>query len=162
MDILVRRGVGLDVHQATVAAAGRVSGSRGARIQVIQTFRTTTLDLLAVRAGLTTYGVTHVAPESTGISWKPIYYVLETVARSSWRIPPTFGTTAAGKPIWWMVPGSSICGSAGSCGGASCHRRRSGYYGISPAIESPRVKSGRARRTASTKSWKTPASSSPR
>src|SRR6059036_192609 len=36
-----------------------------------------TADLLALRDWLRAYGVTHVALESTGVYWKPVYYVLE-------------------------------------------------------------------------------------
>jgi transposase len=34
-------------------------------------------DLLALRDWLEVHGVTHVAMESTGVYWKPIYYVIE-------------------------------------------------------------------------------------
>ena len=77
MDTILECCAGLDVHQATVAAAVRAPGSRGARTQVIQTFGTTTPDLLTLRDWLTAHGVTHVAMESTGVYWKPVYYVLE-------------------------------------------------------------------------------------
>ena len=36
-----------------------------------------TVDLLALREWLQAYGVTHVAMESTGVYWKPFYYLLE-------------------------------------------------------------------------------------
>jgi len=77
MDVLVERCAGLDVHQATVTACVRVPGAAGERAQVIQTFGTTTPDLLALRDWLTAYQVTHVAMESTGVYWKPVYYALE-------------------------------------------------------------------------------------
>jgi transposase len=41
------------------------------------TFGTTAADLLALRDWLEAQGVTHVAMESTGVYWKPVYYVLE-------------------------------------------------------------------------------------
>ena len=44
---------------------------------VTETFGTMTADLLALREWLQAYGVTHVALESTGVYWKPAYYVLE-------------------------------------------------------------------------------------
>jgi transposase len=44
---------------------------------VTETFGTMTADLLALREWLQAYGVTHVALESTGVYWKPVYYVLE-------------------------------------------------------------------------------------
>lgn len=77
MDAVIERVAGLDVHQATVVATVRVPGTRGTRQSVTQTFGTMTADLLALQAWLQAYGVTHVAMESTGIYWKPVYYVLE-------------------------------------------------------------------------------------
>ena len=41
------------------------------------TFATMTADLLTLRDWLQAYGVTHVALESTGVYWKPVYYMLE-------------------------------------------------------------------------------------
>jgi transposase len=55
----------------------RVPGRTGAREQHVRTFGTTTAELLALRDWLTGYGVTHVAMESTGVYWKPIFYVLD-------------------------------------------------------------------------------------
>lgn len=77
MQLVVERGAGLDVHQATVVATVRVPGERGGRHSETRTFGTTTPDLLVLRDWLQAYGVTHVAIESTGVYWKPVYYVLE-------------------------------------------------------------------------------------
>ena len=77
MDVVHSRCAGLDVHQATVVATARVPGERGGRRIVTQTFGTMTADLLTLRDWLQAHGVTHVALESTGVYWKPVYYVLE-------------------------------------------------------------------------------------
>jgi transposase len=78
MDVVNSRCAGLDVHQATVVATVRVPADKGGGRQIVtQTFRTMTADLLALRDWLQAYGVTHVALESTGVYWKPVYYVLE-------------------------------------------------------------------------------------
>jgi transposase len=77
MERVIERGCGLDVHKKTVVACVRVPGRTGAREQHVRTFGTTTAELLALRDWLTGYGVTHVAMESTGVYWKPIFYVLE-------------------------------------------------------------------------------------
>lgn len=77
MDLVVTHGAGLDVHQATVVATIRVPRERGGRQVETKTFGTMTADLLALRDWLQAYGVTHVALESTGVYWKPVYYVLE-------------------------------------------------------------------------------------
>jgi transposase len=77
MDRLIDRCCGLDVHRDTVAACVRVPAAGSRRVQEIRTFGTTTADLLALRDWLEAHGVTHVAMESTGVYWKPVYYVLE-------------------------------------------------------------------------------------
>lgn len=77
MERVVERCAGLDVHKDTVAACIRVPGPGGRREQHVKTFGTTTADLLALRDWLEAHGVTHVAMESTGVYWKPVYYVLE-------------------------------------------------------------------------------------
>jgi len=77
MEQVVERGCGLDVHKKTVVACVRVPGGTGQRDQHVRTFGTTTAELLALRDWLDAYGVTHVALESTGVYWKPIFYLLE-------------------------------------------------------------------------------------
>src|SRR5213080_276149 len=77
MEQVFERVCGLDVHKATIAACVRVPGVKGKRLQSVQTFGTTTADLLALRDWLDAHGVTHVAMESTGVYWKPVYYLLE-------------------------------------------------------------------------------------
>jgi transposase len=77
MDQLIERVAGLDVHKASVVATVRTPGPDGRRISRTETFGTMTADLIALRDWLHAHGVTHVALESTGVYWKPIYYVLE-------------------------------------------------------------------------------------
>ncbi len=77
MDVLLDRCAGLDVHKATVTACVRTPGPAGTRAQATHTFGTTTPDLLALRDWLAAHQVTDVALESTGVYWKPVYYVLE-------------------------------------------------------------------------------------
>lgn len=77
MDQVIEHCCGLDVHRDTVAACVRGPGPDGRRHQEIRTFGTTTADLLALRDWLEAHAVTHVAMESTGVYWKPVYYVLE-------------------------------------------------------------------------------------
>jgi transposase len=77
METVITRCAGLDVHKATVVATVRVPGVDGRRRMVTETFGTMTPDLIALREWLQAFGVTHVALESTGVYWKPVYYVLE-------------------------------------------------------------------------------------
>jgi transposase len=77
MERVIERCCGLDVHKKTVAACVRVPGANGARVQHVRTFGTTAGELLALRDWLEAHGVTHVAMESTGVYWRPVFYVLE-------------------------------------------------------------------------------------
>src|SRR2546425_4263577 len=77
MHPIIERCAGLDVHQATVTATVRTPDGHGSRHAITETFGTTTAALLTLRDWLQAHGVTHVAVESTGVYWKPVYYVLE-------------------------------------------------------------------------------------
>jgi transposase len=77
MDVLVERCAGLDVHKDTVVACVRTPGKGGKRQQQVRSFGTMTADLLALRDWLIAMGVTLVGMESTGVYWKPVFYVLE-------------------------------------------------------------------------------------
>jgi transposase len=77
MERTVARGAGIDVHQGTMVVTVRVPGEDGGRQVTTHTFGTMTTDLLGIRDWLQACGVTHVAMESTGIYWRPLYYVLE-------------------------------------------------------------------------------------
>ena len=76
MEVLHPRCAGLDVHKKTVVACRLVGTGRHLQ-QETRTFGTMTRDLLALSDWLTEAGVTHVAMESTGVYWKPVYNLLE-------------------------------------------------------------------------------------
>lgn len=69
---------GLDVHKKTVVAATLVLGADGRWQEDKRTFSTMTADLLALSDWLLGHGVTHVAMESTGEYWKPVFNILES------------------------------------------------------------------------------------
>jgi transposase len=77
MDIVVERCAGLDVHKDTVVACVRSPGVGRRREETIVTFGTTTVQLVALRDWLVEGGVTLVGMESTGVYWKPVYFMLE-------------------------------------------------------------------------------------
>src|SRR5438445_13057890 len=77
MDPLIERCAGLDVHRETIPACVRVPGPNGRRQHQVRTFGTTAVELLALRDWLEAHAVTDVAMESTGVYWKPVFYVLE-------------------------------------------------------------------------------------
>jgi transposase len=77
METLVEHGCGLDVHQATVVACLLIVRKDGKVQKQLRTFSTTTRELFNLREWLLSQGCTHVAMESTGVYWKPVYAILE-------------------------------------------------------------------------------------
>lgn len=76
MEVVYQRCCGLDVHKKMVVACLSII-SDGERQKEIRTFSTMTKDLLALLDWLKAEGCTHLAMESTGSFWKPIYNLLE-------------------------------------------------------------------------------------
>jgi transposase len=77
MQTMMERGCGLDVHQATVVVCLLIVLQNGKVQKQVRTFGTATRELLALREWLLSEGCTHVAMESTGVYWKPVYAILE-------------------------------------------------------------------------------------
>jgi transposase len=77
MEAIFRCCAGLDVHSKTVAACVRRIDDQGKIHAEVRTFGTMTRDLRSLCEWLTTEGVSHVAMESTGVFWKPVYNILE-------------------------------------------------------------------------------------
>lgn len=77
MRIIHRRCCGLDVHKKVIVACLLLIGSDGEQRQEIKKFGTMTKDLLALLDWLQQSGCQHVAMESTGVYWKPVYNILE-------------------------------------------------------------------------------------
>lgn len=77
MDVVNDRCCGLDVHKRMIEACVLLPGTGGRPTRHQQRFGTMTRDVRALAAWLTAHGVTHVAMESTGVYWKPIWNLLE-------------------------------------------------------------------------------------
>jgi transposase len=75
VEVIHPKCAGLDVHQKTVVACARIMTGREV-VHEVRTFGTTTSDLLALADWLEAHGCTHVAMESTGVYWKPVWHVL--------------------------------------------------------------------------------------
>ena len=76
MEVVVVVGAGLDVHKRRITACcidGRISPPKIAK----RTFGTFRDELERLREWLVERGCTHVAMESTGVYWVPVYRVLE-------------------------------------------------------------------------------------
>src|SRR3954452_21803638 len=77
MEVLHTCCCGLDVHKETVVACLIHSEAQGQRRKEIRTFGTMTTALQVLADWLRAAGCTHVALESTGVYWQPVYNLLE-------------------------------------------------------------------------------------
>ena len=126
MDVLVERCAGLDVHRDDVVATVRVPGAGRRRWdQQTRTFRATLAGLAALGEWLGEAGVTLVGMEATGVYWKTVFQALEDRFEcwllNAHHLRNVPGRKTDVKDSQWIC---SSC-SMGSCGPASCRRRRS-------------------------------------
>lgn len=77
MQTLFSSVAGMDVHKATIVACLRVTDVQGRVKETVRTFGTMTDDLWALFDWLRERQVTHIAMESTGVLWKPVWNILE-------------------------------------------------------------------------------------
>lgn len=77
MDAIYQNVGGLDIHQNTVVACRRRLIGNGQAEMEVKTFQTTTAELRELAKWLQEWNVTHVAMESTGIYWVPVWNILE-------------------------------------------------------------------------------------
>ena len=107
MQTLIEHGCGLDVHQATVVACVLVVSRNGKVGKQMRTFGTTTRALLSLRQWLLSEGCTHVAMESTGVYWKPIYAILEValeiVVANAQHVKKVPGRKSDVKDAEWLA-----------------------------------------------------------
>ena len=79
---LVQRGCGIDVHLKVVVATINGEGLK----KETRSFGTFTSSLTELKEWLLANGITHVAMESTGVYWKPVYKVLEGAIENVWIV----------------------------------------------------------------------------
>jgi transposase len=78
MEVQYERCCGIDVHKKTVVACVIVPGDKRGEVEKeTQTYGTMADDLGALGQWLQSRGVTHIAMESTGVYWKPVFNLLE-------------------------------------------------------------------------------------
>ena len=77
MDVIYSHCAALDIHPKTVVACCYTPGAEGKPTRETRTFATMTDDLLRLGDWMAAHQVTHVAMESTGVYWKPVYNLLE-------------------------------------------------------------------------------------
>jgi len=97
VEIVHPRCCGLDVHKKTVVACALISQQDGLIERHVRTFKTMTGDLLALADWLSSLGVTHVALESTGVYWRPVFNVLEDESRTLLLVNPQHMRAVPGK-----------------------------------------------------------------
>src|SRR5215470_15180591 len=68
---------GIDVHKQTAVACVITTNAKGLAKKEVRTFATLTDELLALGDWLAEQGVTHIAMESTGVYWRPLWNLLE-------------------------------------------------------------------------------------
>lgn len=79
-DVLFTHCCGLDVHKKSVTACVFRPKAEGEGVErLIRQFGTTTKALQKLSKWLQALGVTHVAMESTGVYWKPVFNILQPV-----------------------------------------------------------------------------------
>jgi transposase len=77
MQVLYQRCCGLDVHKKTVVACVLITSPDGTVQKQTRTFSTMTASLLGLADWLEALQITHVALESTGVYWRPVFNLLE-------------------------------------------------------------------------------------
>jgi transposase len=77
MDVIYACCCGLDIHKKTVVACLMTSAKGQPPMKEVRTVRTMTAELLLLADWLQAAGCTHVAMESTGVFWRPVYNLLE-------------------------------------------------------------------------------------
>lgn len=70
---VIERGCGIDIHKETAVATVRGKGIK----TETRTYETFTSSLTEMKDWLTSIGITHIAMESTGVYWKPVFNILE-------------------------------------------------------------------------------------
>jgi transposase len=77
MDVLYPCCSGLDVHKRFVVACVSCVQANGHRHKEIRQFSTMTHEIVVLKEWLKASGCSHIAMESTGVYWKPIFHILE-------------------------------------------------------------------------------------
>jgi len=70
---VIERGCGIDVHKKVIVATIRGTGIK----EMTKTYGSFTESIEQMRDWLKSEGITHIAMESTGVYWKPLYNILE-------------------------------------------------------------------------------------
>ena len=97
MQVLHARCCGLDVHKKTVVACVLLTREDGTVQRQLRTFSTMTAELLVLADWLRGWAVTHVAMESTGVYWWPVFNILEDESRTIVLVNPQHMKAVPGR-----------------------------------------------------------------
>lgn len=81
LDAIRKTCAGLDVHQASIVACILTGELDKKPKAIIQTFGTTTKELLQLQDWLSEHKCSEIAMESTGVLWKPVWNILESTCQ---------------------------------------------------------------------------------
>jgi len=100
---VVRRGCGMDVHRDTVVVTIMSEGIK----KETRTYSTYTNALHELEDWLTSVSVTHIAMESTGVYWKPVFNILEEhfqiLLVNAWHVKNVRGHKTDKKDSVWLT-----------------------------------------------------------
>jgi transposase len=118
VEVVFPRRAGLDVHRDTVVAAVRIQPKSGPAKVTVRTFATTGGALGSLADWLAQNKVTIVGMESTGVYWKPVYYMLED-ALDCWLLNAAHVRNVPGRKtdLLTELPRALGCGSYRRGGG---------------------------------------------
>jgi len=106
MEVLYPQCCGLDVHKSSITACVLIAQS-GKPLKHIRRFGCTTRELRELVVWLQEFGVEHVAMESTGVYWKPVWNVLEShfqiVLANAQHIKAVPGRKTDTKDCQWIA-----------------------------------------------------------
>jgi len=97
MQVVHERCCGLDVHKKSVVACILLTEPNGSLHRQVRSFGTTTEDLLTLSDWLDELRVTHIALESTGVYWRPVFNLLEAEARTIVLVNPQHMKAVPGR-----------------------------------------------------------------
>jgi len=97
MQVVHPQCCGIDVHKRSVVACVLLTAPDGTVRRRVSTFGTMTADLLALADWLGGFGVTHIAMESTGVYWRPVYNLLEEEGRTILLVNPQHMKAVPGR-----------------------------------------------------------------
>ncbi len=97
MQVVHERCCGIDVHKKSVVACVLITRPDGRVQRRAATFGTMTADLLALHDWLAGLAVTHIAMESTGIYWRPVFNLLEGEGRTILLVNPQHMRAVPGR-----------------------------------------------------------------